>query len=44
MRLVQCRFKLEAHAQMPRHHPVPLNLTDERVNTIQQQLRHCWFS
>ena len=32
-------FWSEAHSQVPRHHPVPLNTGDERVNPIQQQLR-----
>ena len=37
-------FGLEAHAQVPRHHPVPLDSGDKRVNPTQQQLSHGGFS
>nr|BDD47051.1 hypothetical protein 5 [bacterium] len=33
--------ELEAHAQVPRHDPVPLNTGDEGVKPVQQQLSHC---
>ena len=37
-------FGLEAHPQVPRHHPVPLDSGDKRVNPTQQQLSHGGFS
>ena len=36
--------ELEAHAQLPRDHLVPLDSGDERVNPIQQQLGYDFFS
>jgi hypothetical protein len=37
-------FGLEAHSQVPRHHPVPLDSGNEWVNPIQQQLSHGCFA
>lgn len=36
--------ELVAHIQVPRHYPLPLHFGDQRVNLIQQKLRHAWFS
>jgi hypothetical protein len=36
--------ELEAHAQVPRHHPVPLDSCDEWVKPVQQQLSHSRLS
>lgn len=35
---------LQAHAQVPRHDPVPLNTGNERVQPVQQQPSHSRLS